>query len=224
MSLKKPKESNILTLTQIKPKTINQQKIFDAYDDDKHLFIHGLPGTGKTFIGSYLALDSILNEEEYDKLIIVRSTVPSRKQGFLPGNEDDKNEVYEIPHIAVVNELFRKPDAYKMLKMRDKVKFLSTSYLRGMTLDNCVILIDEVQNMTFMEIHTIITRAGENCRIIICGDEFQNDLENQNEDSCIDKLHRIMDNMKSFKKIEMGINDICRNSLVKEWIIAQSSV
>lgn len=220
LSIKKVKENNILQLLSVTPKTINQQKIFDAYDTEKHLFIHGFPGTGKTFLGLYLALDSVVEEKEYDKVIIVRSSVPSRRQGFLPGSEEEKNEIFEIPYIALVNELYNRSDAYKLLKNREQIKFLSTSYLRGITLDNAVIIIDEVQNCNFMELHTIITRVGNNCRVIICGDTSQNDLKYLHEDSCIDQLFDIINKMPSFFKIEMEVKDICRNKIVKEWILA----
>ena len=225
MTVKKAKVPKVSTppsplqLSIIKPKTINQKKIFDYYNAEKHLFVHGSPGTGKTFLSIYLALNSI-EKEEYHKLVIVRSAVPSRKQGFLPGNENEKNEIFELPYISIVDDLFRKRGSYKTLKMNDKINFLSTSYLRGITIDDSVILIDEVQNLNFMELHTIITRIGQNCRVILCGDEFQNDLAYLHEDSCINKLLNVIDRMPSFMKVEMSVNDICRNPLVKEWILA----
>ena len=146
--------------------------------------------------------------------------MPSRRQGFLPGSEEEKNEIFEIPYIALVNELYNRSDAYKLLKNREQIKFLSTSYLRGITLDNAVIIIDEVQNCNFMELHTIITRVGNNCRVIICGDTSQNDLKYLHEYSCIDQLFDIINKMPSFFKIEMEVKDICRNKIVKEWILA----
>jgi len=221
-SQKKAKETNVLELLQIKPKTINQQKIFNSFDSDQHLFIHGFAGTGKTFIALYLALEAVLEHSDYDNVTIVRSAVPSRKQGFLPGNDTEKNEVFELPYYPLVGGLFNRPDAYKQLKSREVIKFLSTSYLRGLTLNNSVIIVDEVQNMNFGEVDTIVTRTGDNCKLILIGDTRQNDLKYQNEDSCIDRLQQTINRMKSFDQIEMGIQDICRNKVVKEWLIAQS--
>jgi predicted ribonuclease YlaK len=218
----KVKESNTLTLLPIKPKTINQQKIFDYFDKGKHLFIHGFAGTGKTMISLYLALEAVLEDEFYDKIILVRSAVPSRTQGYLPGTEEEKNEIFELPFIGICNELFSKSNSYKELKFKEKIKFISTSYLRGITIDNAVIIIDEVQNMTMEEIDTVITRTGKDCRLIILGDEKQGDLKNTREISCINNLHKIIDRMKSFVKVEMEIQDICRNDIVKEWLIASS--
>jgi phosphate starvation-inducible PhoH-like protein len=217
----KVKETNTSPpqLKNIKPRTINQKKIFDYFQAEKHIFIHGTPGTGKSFISTYLALNSI-EKGLYDRLVIVRSAVPSRKQGFLPGSESEKNEVYEIPYISILNELFDKPNMYKDLKFKGKIEFLSTSFLRGRTIDNAVILVDEIQNMTFMELHTIMTRIGNNCRVILSGDQYQNDLLDTYEESCINRLLQVIEKMPSFFKVQMTIEDICRNPLVREWIIA----
>ena len=221
VTVKKQKESNQLILQPVKPKTANQKKIFEAYDENKNLFIHGIAGSGKSYLALYLGLESVLNKE-FKQMVIVRSAVPSRKQGFLPGSPEEKDEIYELPYYGLCSQLFNKQDAYKLLKGREQLKFISTSYLRGMTLDNSIIFVDEVQNMNFQEISTIMTRIGDNCNMILAGDEDQNDLESSHEDSCIKELHSIIDKMPSFKKIEMGVEDICRNDIVREWILARN--
>jgi phosphate starvation-inducible protein PhoH and related proteins len=226
---KKRKKSSAM-LKVIKPATVNQEKIFTAFDDEKHIFVHGCAGTGKTFVGMYLALDAILNHCDYQKLIIVRSTVPSRSQGFLPGNEREKNEIFELPYDALCSKLFddlprsSTSNKYKDLKNNGTIEFVSTSYLRGLTWEDSVILVDEVQNMNDEEIHTVITRVGENCQLMICGDSDQNDLMYLREESCIETLPLIIDKMPSFETIQMTTADNQRNSLVGEWIDARRTI
>jgi phosphate starvation-inducible protein PhoH and related proteins len=226
---KKRKKSSAM-LKVIKPATVNQEKIFSAFDDEKHIFVHGCAGTGKTFVGMYLALDAILNHCDYQKLIIVRSTVPSRSQGFLPGNEREKNEIFELPYDALCTKLFddlprsSTSNKYKDLKNNGTIEFVSTSYLRGLTWEDSVILVDEVQNMNDEEIHTVITRVGDNCQLMICGDSDQNDLMYLREESCIETLPLIIDKMPSFETIQMTTADNQRNSLVGEWIDARRTI
>jgi phosphate starvation-inducible PhoH-like protein len=211
-------------LISVKPRTINQNKIFEAFDDDKHIFIHGTAGTGKSFIAVYLGLDAVINEAEHDELIIIRSAVASRRQGFLPGNEEEKNGIFELPYDGIVTDLYGGVAMYRNLKNDKKIRFMSTSYLRGITLKNAVILIEEVQNFNWMEINTVMTRISENCKIIINGDTKQNDLIDTNEESCIKGLPYFISKMPSFVSIEMGVEDIQRNDIVREWIIATNKV
>lgn len=229
---KKRKKTSAM-LKVIKPATPNQERIFQSFDDGKNVFIHGCAGTGKTFVSMYLALDAVLNECDFQKLIIVRSTVPSRSQGFLPGNEKEKNEIFELPYDAMIGKLFDDKNAqghggnqtkYKDLKNNGTIDFLSTSYLRGLTWEDAVILVDEVQNMNDEEIHTVITRVGENCQLIICGDSDQNDLLYLREESCIETLPLIIEKMPSFETIQMTTADNQRNALVGEWIDARRGI
>lgn len=224
---KKPKKEapkkDPLLLKLIKPKTVNQNKIFKQFNNN-HLLIHGTAGTGKSFVATYLALDAILNKQTFNKLIIVRSAVPSRSQGFLPGSEEEKNEIFELPYIAIVNELFDNPGAYKYFKNMGIIQFVSTSYLRGLTINDAVVIVDEVQNLNPGEASTIITRMGSNIKLILCGDTDQDDLQYLRQDSCMSDLIRIIDLMDSFYIIEMEIADIVRNGVVKEFIIARSKV
>lgn len=207
-------------LRVIKPKTINQHKIFNEFYRDQNLFIHGTAGTGKTFLALYLALDAV-NSRDFSEVIVVRSAVPARRQGFLPGNEEEKNEIFEIPYESIVNELHGAGGVYKALKNEKKVRFLSTSYLRGITLENAIVIVDEVQNFNGGEIDTVMTRLGEGCQVIICGDTAQNDLIYLHEDSCIENLKKIVNRMDSFSLIEMTPEDIQRDDVVREWIEAR---
>lgn len=219
--LKIIKEPQPLLLRQVKPRTKNQNKIFESFRSDQNIFIHGFPGTGKTYLSLYNALNSVLLEDGYDKVVVVRSAVPSRDQGYLPGNEKEKEEIYKLPIKAIINEeFFGRKDAYNFLENSGKIEFLSTSYLRGITIRDAVIIVDEVQNLNWGEINTIITRTGEGCKVILCGDSGQNDLIYLREESCISNLKTTINKIRSFNTIEMGLEDIMRGGLVKEWLAA----
>lgn len=201
-------------LKEIEPITTSQ---IDVFESEKHLLLHGCAGTGKTYISLYLGLDDIRNSL-YKKIIIVRSAVPSREIGFLPGTEAEKSRIYEQPYIAICKDLFeRGDDPYGQLKSKDVITFMTTSYLRGITFEDSVVIVDECQNMTFHELDSIITRIGYNCRIIFCGDFFQSDLRNNG----LDKFMTILKNMHEFDFIEFGIQDIVRSDLVKNYLVTK---
>ena len=229
MRRKKPINSDFLI--NINPKTENQHKLFEAYNEGKHLFVHGCAGTGKTFCTLYLALREVLNEFTYpDKVYIVRSLVPTREIGFLPGSEEDKQSVYQIPYKNMVRSMFNLPDdpsfemLYGNLKQQETVKFWSTSFLRGTTIDNAIIIVDEFQNCNFHELDSLITRVGENSRIIFCGDTKQSDLVKQNEKTGVLDFMKILHNMESFELVEFGIQDIVRSGLVKEYLTVKHNL
>lgn len=203
-------------LREIEPLTRNQLKAFETTD---HLVLHGLAGTGKTFISSYLAFDDMA-KGDFQKLIIIRSAVPTRDIGFLPGTEKEKSSVYEEPYKDISNDLFSRGDAYEILKQKNIVEFMTTSFIRGITLRDAVILIDECQNMSFHELDSIITRMGENCRVIFCGDFRQADLRANG----IKDFFRVLERMQLFTFIEFEIEDIVRSDFVKQYIISKSSL
>ena len=222
----KRKPINSGYLTQIKPLTPSQEKVFDAFNKQKNLYMYGAAGTGKTFIGMYLALQEILNEQtSYDKLYIVRSLVPTREIGFLPGDHDDKAELYQIPYQNMVRYMFKMPDdasfnmLYANLKAQETISFWSTSFLRGTTLDNAIVLVDEMQNLNFHELDSIITRLGVNTKIIFAGDAAQTDLLKTNERNGILDFMKIIQGMDEFEMVEGGIQDIVRSGLVKSYLI-----
>ena len=222
----KRKPINSGYLTQIKPLTPSQEKVFDAFSKQKNLYLYGAAGTGKTFIGMYLALQEILNEQSsYDKLYIVRSLVPTREIGFLPGDHDDKAELYQIPYQNMVRYMFKMPDdasfdmLYANLKAQETISFWSTSFLRGTTLDNSIVLVDESQNLNFHELDSIITRLGVNTKIIFAGDAAQTDLVKTNERNRILDFMKIIQGMDEFEMVEFGIQDIIRSGLVKSYLI-----
>ena len=226
--MKRKKPISNTYLIDIEPITDNQKKLFESYSNGKHLVAYGTAGTGKTFISLYNALADILDESTpYEKIYLVRSLVSTREIGFLPGDHEDKADIYQIPYKNMVKYMFQMPsDAdfemlYGNLKAQDSIKFWSTSFIRGTTLDNAIIIVDEFQNLNFHELDSIITRVGENSKIIFCGDASQTDLVKTNDKNGIHDFLNILRKMPSFDIIEFGIDDIVRSGLVKEYIIAK---
>jgi len=226
--MKRKKPIGNTYLLEIEPITDNQKKLFDSYADGKHLVAYGTAGTGKTFISLYNALADVLDETTpYERIYLVRSLVSTREIGFLPGDHEDKADIYQIPYKNMVKYMFQMPtDAdfemlYGNLKAQETIKFWSTSFIRGTTLDNAIVIVDEFQNLNFHELDSIITRVGENSRIIFCGDASQSDLVKTNDRNGIHDFLNILRKMPSFDIIEFGIDDIVRSGLVKEYIIAK---
>ena len=226
--MRRKKPINVDHLKEITPLTENQTLAFDAYDNGKNLFLYGCAGTGKTFIAMYLALKEILSgTSPYEKLYMVRSLVPTREIGFLPGDHEDKSNLYQIPYKNMVKYMFEMPDdnsfemLYANLKAQGTISFWSTSFIRGTTFDNAILIIDEFQNLNFHELDSIITRVGENSKIFFCGDATQSDLTKTAEKNGIVDFMSIIKNMPSFDTVEFQAEDICRSGLVKEYIIAK---
>jgi len=209
-------------LKNIEPLTENQRLTFEKYHDGKNLLLHGIAGTGKSFLSIYLSLQNILSDpSRYKKLIIVRSVVPTRDMGFLPGNNKEKTKVYEAPYLAIFSELFERGDAYEYFKNKGLVDFISTSFIRGITLNDCIIVVDEIANMTLHELDSVITRVGKNCKIIFCGDFRQSDFTKEHEKNGLTDFMKILQRMKSFDYIDFTEHDIVRSAMVKEYIIAK---
>ena len=215
-------------LLDIEPLTDNQRKLFESYDAGKHLVAHGVAGSGKTFLCLFKALQDVLSEcTPYEKIYIVRSLVPTREIGFLPGSHDDKASLYQIPYKNMVKYMFQMPsDAdfemlYGNLKAQETISFWSTSFIRGTTLDNCIIIVDELENLNFHELDSIITRVGENTKILFCGDASQSDLVRQNEKNGVVDFMKILRQMPSFDIIEFEVADVIRSGLIKEYIITK---
>ena len=210
-------------LKTFEPLTENQKKFFDAYKrQDYFIALHGVAGTGKTFIALYKALEEILDKANpFKKIIIVRSAVPSREVGHLPGDLDEKTEIYRQPYRQICHTLFGKFESYQRLEEQGYIEFISTSFIRGMSFDDAIIIVDEMQNMNFEEIDTVMTRVGYRSKIIWCGDYRQTDLRRSNDKSGILKFFDIAHHMSSFTRIEFTADDIVRSSLVKDYILAK---
>jgi len=226
MRRKKPINSDYLV--DIEPITENQKILFNSYKEKKNIIAYGAAGTGKTFVTLYNALKDVLDENTpYEKIYMVRSLVATREIGFLPGDHEDKSDIYQVPYKHMVKYMFQmSSDAdfemlYGNLKAQDTIKFWSTSFLRGTTLDRSIIIVDEFQNLNFHELDSIMTRVGEDSKIFFCGDASQTDLQKTNEKNGIVDFMKIIRSMPSFDVIEFGIDDIVRSGIVKEYLIAK---
>jgi predicted ribonuclease YlaK len=226
--LKKRKPINLDLMKDIDPLTDNQEKLYKSYSSNQNIVAYGVAGTGKTFVTLYNALQDVLDETTpYDKIYIVRSLVATREIGFLPGDHEDKSSLYQIPYKNMVKHMFRMPDdaefemLYGNLKTQGTISFWSTSFIRGTTLDNAIMIVDEFQNLNFHELDSIITRVGENTKIMFCGDATQSDLIRTNEKNGIIDFMKILRIMPSFDIIEFGAEDIVRSGLCKEYIISK---
>ena len=226
--MKRKKPINADMLRDIEPLTENQQKLFESYSEGKNIIAYGAAGTGKTFITLYNALCDVLDPSTpYEKIYIVRSLVSTREIGFLPGDHEDKSTLYQIPYKNMVKYMFELPSAadfemlYGNLKAQETISFWSTSFIRGTTFDRAIIIVDEFQNLNFHELDSIMTRVGENTKIMFCGDATQSDLIKQNERNGIVDFMRVLRLMSSIDIIEFGVEDIVRSGLVKEFILAK---
>lgn len=214
-------------LKYIQPITDNQVRTFQAYDRGDNLFLHGCAGTGKTFVSIYLALKEIeAGRSRRKKLVIIRSAQSSKDIGFLPGDEKRKLEVYEAPYRAICAELYHRDDAYEILKQKGIVEFHSTSFLRGTTIDDAIIVIDECQNTRYTELRTVLTRTGDHSRVILCGDTKQDDLtsERYKEASGLSDMMRVFNRMGDMTSIQFEIDDIVRSGFVRDFIIAENEL
>ena len=226
MKRKKPYNSDIMI--DVQPITPNQKHAFASYSEGKNLFLYGAAGTGKTFITLYQALKEVLDPlTPYQKVVLVRSLVSTREIGFLPGDHEDKSALYQIPYKNMVKYMFELPtdNEFEMLwgnlKAQESVTFWSTSFIRGTTLDNSIVIVDESQNLNFHELDSIITRVGEDTKIMFCGDVAQTDLVRTNEKNGILDFQRIITRMPEFDLIEFGLDDIVRSGLVKSYITSK---
>jgi|TARA_Y100000289_G_scaffold53239_1_gene55139 predicted ribonuclease YlaK len=226
--MRRKKPINLDHLKIIEPLTDNQEQVFNSYAEGKNLVLHGAAGTGKTFISLYLALQQVLDPASpYEKVYMVRSLVPTREIGFLPGDHEDKSNLYQIPYKNMVKYMFEMPDdaafesLYDNLRAQETISFWSTSFIRGVTMDKCIIIVDEFSNLNFHELDSIITRVGEDCKIIFSGDYTQSDLIKSNERTGVLDFMKILQSMPSFDCVEFGIEDIVRSGLCREYLISK---
>ena len=226
MATKKNKEINHNSLVTIKPITDNQKQVFSSWKKEKNQFLFGCAGTGKTFVSLYLALQDVFNlKTKYDRVVLVRSLIPTREIGFLPGDEEDKAALYQVPYQNMVQFMFEMPNEQQFNSLYDRLKgqgslfFLSTSFLRGLTFDNTIVIVDECQNLNFHELDTIITRIGQDSKIIFCGDFDQTDLQRTNEKNGLFNFVKILEEMEEFNCTEFTIGDIVRSGFIRSYLI-----
>ena len=225
------KEITSSDLTKIEPVTDNQKMVFESYKKGNNQFLYGCAGTGKTFITLYLAMQEVLRQDTpYDRVVMVRSLIPTREIGFLPGDEEDKAALYQVPYSNMVQYMFKQPNEqafsmlYDRLKTQGSFYFLSTSFLRGLTFDNSIIIVDECQNLNFHELDTIVTRVGQDSKIMFCGDFMQTDLSKLNERNGLYDFLRILEEMNEFNCTEFNIGDIVRSGFVRNYLIQKTKL
>ena len=229
--MSKKKEISSSDLVEVKPITDNQKLVFESYKKGLNQFLFGCAGTGKTFVSLYLAFQEVLkNETPYERVVMVRSLIPTREIGFLPGDEEDKAALYQVPYSNMVQFMFKQPNEQAFSMLYDRLKalgsfyFLSTSFLRGLTFDNSIIIVDECQNLNFHELDTIITRVGQDSKIIFCGDFMQTDLTKMGERNGLHDFLRILEEMKQFNCVEFDIGDIVRSGFVRDYLIQKTKL
>ena len=225
------KEITNSDLTKVEPVTDNQKIVFNSYKKGENQFLYGCAGTGKTFISLYLAMNEVLRSDTpYDRVVMVRSLIPTREIGFLPGDEEDKAALYQVPYSNMVQYMFKQPNEQAFSMLYDKLKtqgsfyFLSTSFLRGLTFDNSIIIVDECQNLNFHELDTIVTRVGQDSKIMFCGDFMQTDLSKTSERNGLFDFLRILEEMKEFNCVEFNIGDIVRSGFVRNYLIQKTKL
>ena len=231
MSKKQKLEIGSSNLISVKPITDNQKIVFETWKKKQNQFLFGCAGTGKTFVSLYLALQDVMNlQTKYDKVVLVRSLIPTREIGFLPGDEEDKAALYQVPFANMVQFMFQQPNEqafnmlYDKLKQQGSLYFLSTSFLRGLTFDNSIIIVDECQNLNFHELDTIITRVGQDSKIVFCGDFGQSDLSKTSEKNGLHDFLRILEEMEEFNCVEFDIGDIVRSGFVRNYLIQKTKL
>jgi len=208
-------------LLQYDPLTANQEAAYTAWDEGDNLVLTGSAGTGKTFIALYLALEDVLDDQEYEKLVIIRSMVPTRDMGFLPGNKEEKEDAFTSPYKNICHELFGDKSSYSKMLTSNQIVFDSTSFIRGTTYDNSIIVVDEMQNLNFHELDSVITRVGKHSKVIFCGDYKQSDFKFDDEKSGIMRFLQIVEQLKNFTIVNFGWEDIVRSDFVRDYIMTK---
>ena len=211
------------SLQPFTPKTQNQSVAETTWDKGYNLVLSGSAGTGKTYLALRFALELVLDKEfpEYDELVIVRSIVPTRDIGFLPGNEEEKKQAYAAPYVGLLKEIMDDNEAWNKLVTAKKLRFESTSFIRGTTFNNAIIVVDEMQNLNFHELDSVITRVGHQCRFIMCGDYYQSDFQKENDKKGILDFMNIVTQLNQFDVIEFTWKDIVRSDFVRDYIMTK---
>lgn len=219
--------NNNFGMRTIQPLTPTQHDMFDSYKEGFNIAAIGTAGTGKTMCAMYLALNDVMKKKGYEKIIVIRSAVQTREQGFMPGSKAEKESLYSVPYSDIVSDLFGRKDAYKILETKGMIEFMTSSFVRGLTFDNAIIIVDECQSMTYHELDTIITRVGESSKIVFCGDTKQDDLsisKNRADVSGLAHFLKVLNKIESFETIKFTSDDIVRSGLVKEYILAKEEL
>lgn len=225
MNTRKPAKLRLEHLRTLDLLTKNQEIAYESFKEGFNLILDGAAGTGKTYLGCYLGIhDALDNESPRDKIVIVRSALPTRDMGYLPGTKEEKEAAYTDPYIAMFYDFFDDKEAWSKLTQMGNVEFLTTSFIRGLTINDATVIIDEAQNCTFHELCSIITRLGTTCRLIICGDYYQSDLKSKGDQNGIIDFIKILNHMKYFDHIEFTWEDIVRSGMVRDFIMTKELI
>ena len=221
--MKKPVKVRLESLTPFEPISDKQSEVVKAYKAGNNLMLSGSAGTGKTFIALSLALEDVLDKNtRFDKVVIIRSIVPTRDIGFLPGDEEEKKEAYTAPYRSIITDICSSdPEAWTKLTASGELEFMSTSFIRGMTISNAIIVVDEFQNCNGHELDSVITRMGNNCKVIMCGDYYQSDFTKETEKKSVLKFLEIVQQLNKFSCIEFTWQDIVRSDIVRDYIMTK---
>ena len=211
-------------MRDIKPITDSQIEAYEQWDRGRNLILSGAAGSGKTFIALYLALQELIKNRK-KRLVILRSVVPTRDIGFLPGTQEEKEAAYLAPYIGVISEIFKNnPTLFTSFLKNGTIEFLTTSYIRGITLKDAIVVVDEFQNCNFHELDSIITRIGKGSRVIFSGDYYQSDFTNRKEKEGIGEFLKIIESLKHFKKIEFSWKDCVRSGMVRDYLMTKEKM
>ena len=211
-------------MRDIKPITDSQIEAYEQWDKGRNLILSGAAGSGKTFIALYLALQELIKNRK-KRLVILRSVVPTRDIGFLPGTQEEKEAAYLTPYIGVISEIFKNnPTLFTSFLKNGTIEFLTTSYIRGITLKDAIVVVDEFQNCNFHELDSIITRIGKGSRVIFSGDYYQSDFTNRKEKEGIGEFLKIIESLKHFKKIEFTWKDCVRSGMVRDYLMTKEKM
>ncbi len=218
--------NNNLVIKALKPITAHQKDLVNSFDHFNYILSYGSAGTGKTYLSLYLALQLFEKDqgEKYKNIVIIRSIVPTRDIGYLPGNLREKSALYEEPYMQIVNDLYERSDAYEILKQKNIIQFATTTALRGITFKNSIIVVDEMQNMTDHEINSLVTRMGDNVKLLMCGDGAQVDLNPRKEETGFYEFINTVQRMSTVATIKFDTSDIVRSAFVREYILARENI
>lgn len=208
-------------LKNVRPLTPAQTDMFHDFFAGNNIVAYGSAGTGKSYVALYLAISEYLKQDScIEQILVVRSAVPTREIGFLPGTLEEKAAIYELPYKDIFADLMGRGSTYDDMKEAGIVKFCTTSFIRGLTWDNTIVVVDEAQSMTFHELNSLMTRLGDGSRIILCGDHAQTDLVGgRGGVSGFEDFVKVANAMDMFSTVKFHTFDIVRSEFVKSWLI-----
>lgn len=214
----KEKINNIITENvKLKAKNDSQLRLLKSMKENQITICNGVAGSGKTICSIFMALNLLKDRgNNYQKIFLVKSvtTLKGEEIGFLKGDLREKIDPFMESFKNNASKLFKNTNVNSLFET-SIIKFLPLAYIRGTNLDNCIVILDELQNVSIDNARTLMTRIGENCKIICLGDSNQIDLKNK-KDSSLDVVFNIFNNVDDIGCILMDINDEnCRNPIIK---------